>query len=96
MLVGLGLAGGSFTIVMAALARRVPPERRSWAMGIATAAGSIGQFLLAPLGQAFILAYGWQTALLLLAGIVALVPLLATAMAVDPGPSSPPARSTSA
>ena len=87
VLVGLGLAGGSFTIVIAALARRVPPERRSWAMGIATAAGSMGQFLLAPLGQAFILAYGWQTALLLLAGIVALVPVLATAMASTPGPS---------
>ena len=64
-------------------------------MGIATAAGSMGQFLLAPLGQAFILAYGWQTALLLLAGIVALVPMLATAMASTPGPSLP-ARSTSA
>jgi MFS family permease len=81
VLIGLGLAGGSFTIVMAALVRRVPPERRSWAMGIATSAGSLGQFLLAPLGQAFILAYGWQTALLLLAGGAALVPLLSTAMA---------------
>jgi MFS family permease len=92
VLVGLGLAGGSFTIVMAALARRVPPERRSWAMGMATAAGSMGQFLLAPLGQAFIVAYGWQTALLLLAGIVALVPLLATAMASTPGSSGAPAE----
>jgi predicted MFS family arabinose efflux permease len=85
VLIGLGLAGGSFTIVMAALARRVPAEKRSWAMGIATAAGSLGQFLLAPLGQAFILAYGWQTALLLLALGVAVVPLLATAMASGPG-----------
>jgi predicted MFS family arabinose efflux permease len=84
VLIGLGLAGGSFTIVMAALARRVPPERRSWAMGVATAAGSLGQFLMAPLGQAFILAYGWQTALLLLATGAAVVPLLATAMASSP------------
>ena len=84
VLIGLGLAGGSFTIVMAALARRVPPERRSWAMGVATAAGSLGQFLMAPLGQAFILAYGWQTALLLLAIGAAVVPLLATAMASSP------------
>jgi MFS family permease len=84
VLVGLGLSGGSFTIVMAALARRVPLERRSWAMGIATAAGSLGQFLVAPLGQAFILAYGWQTALLLLAALVAIVPALATAMASGP------------
>jgi MFS family permease len=87
VLIGLGLAGGSFTIVMAALARRVPPERRSWAMGTATAAGSLGQFLMAPLGQAFILAYGWQTALLLLACGVAVVPALATAMAGGHGGS---------
>lgn len=85
VLIGLGLAGGSFTIVMAALVRRVPPEQRSWAMGIATAAGSLGQFLLAPLGQAFILAYGWQTALLLLALGAAAVPALATALKAAPG-----------
>jgi predicted MFS family arabinose efflux permease len=84
VLIGIGLAGGSFTIVMAALARRVPPERRSWAMGIATAAGSLGQFVMAPLGQAFILVYGWQTALLILAAGAAIVPLLATAMVSSP------------
>jgi hypothetical protein len=44
VLVGLGLAGGSFTIVIAAFARLVPEDRRSWAMGLATAAGSMGQF----------------------------------------------------
>ena len=58
VLVGLGLAGGSFTIVIAAFARLVPEDRRSWAMGLATAAGSMGQFLFAPLGQGFISAYG--------------------------------------
>ncbi|MEK0084571.1 MFS transporter [Benzoatithermus flavus] len=84
VLIGLGLAGASFTIVIAALARRVPPEQRSWATGIATASGSLGQFLMAPLGQAFILAYGWQTALFLLAAGVVVVPLLATAMASGP------------
>ena len=84
VLIGLGLAGASFTIVIAALARRVPPERRSWVFGIATAAGSLGQFLMAPLGQAFIVAYGWQTALLLLAAFVAIVPALATALAGGP------------
>jgi MFS family permease len=80
VLVGLGLAGGSFTIVIAAFARLVPEERRSWAMGLATAAGSMGQFLFAPLGQGFISAYGAATALLLLSGFVALVPILAGAL----------------
>jgi MFS family permease len=54
VLVGLGVAGGSFTIVIAAFARLVEPSKRSWAMGLATAAGSMGQFLFAPLGQGFI------------------------------------------
>jgi MFS family permease len=79
-LIGLGLSGGSFTIVIAAFARLVQPERRSWAMGLATAAGSMGQFLFAPLGQGFISAYGPATALLLLSGFVALVPLLAASL----------------
>jgi MFS family permease len=80
VLVGIGLAGGSFTIVIAAFARLVPEDRRSWAMGLATAAGSMGQFLFAPLGQAFISRYGPATALLLLAGCVAVVPVLAGAL----------------
>ena len=62
--------------VRAARARR----QRSWAMGLATAAGSMGQFLFAPLGQGFIAAYGAATALLLLSGFVALVPLLAVSL----------------
>jgi predicted MFS family arabinose efflux permease len=80
VLIGLGLSGASFAIVLAAFARLVPPEHRSWALGIGTAAGSLGQFLFAPLGQAFISEYGPVTALLLLSTFVALVPLLALAL----------------
>jgi MFS family permease len=85
MLVGLGLAGGSFTVVIAALGRLVSEERRSWAMGLATAAGSFGQFVFAPLGQGFISSYGWQTALVILAACTVAVPLLATALRGDRG-----------
>jgi predicted MFS family arabinose efflux permease len=80
VLVGIGLSGGSFTIVIAALGRLMPPDRRSWAMGMATAAGSLGQFAFAPLGQAFISGYGWTTALVMLAAIAAIVPVLAAAL----------------
>src|SRR5687768_7585858 len=73
LLVGVGVATASFSIVMAAFGRLVPPEKRSWAFGIATAAGSLGQFIFAPLGQGFIAAFGWQTALLLLASMVLLI-----------------------
>ncbi|MDQ3251117.1 MAG: MFS transporter [Rubrobacter sp.] len=80
VLVGLGLSGASFTIVIAALGRLVPAERSSQAMGLATAAGSLGQFIFAPLGQAFLADYGWQAALLLLAGSMVIVPALAVAL----------------
>lgn len=77
LLVGVGVAFSSFSIVMAALGRIVPPERRSWAFGIATASGSMGQFIFAPLGAALISAYGWQNALVALAGLSLLIILFA-------------------
>jgi predicted MFS family arabinose efflux permease len=74
VLVGLGLSGTGFGVVLAAVGRSVPAERRSVALGITTAVGSLGQFLLPPIGQAFLSAYGWQTTLALLAlGSIAMV-----------------------
>jgi MFS family permease len=81
LLVGFGMGGASYITVLAALGKIVPPERRSWALGLGTAAGSLGQFLIVPLGQAFIAAYGWEITALLLAGLAATVPLLASAFA---------------
>ena len=77
IMVGVGIAFSSFSIVMAALGRIVPPDRRSWAFGIATASGSLGQFIFAPLGAALITAYGWQNALLVLAALSLLIMLFA-------------------
>ena len=55
----------------------MPPEKRSWAFGIATASGSLGQFIFAPLGGALISAYGWYNALLFLAASTLLIILFA-------------------
>ncbi len=77
VLMGLGIAMTSFSLIMAAFGRVVPPEKRSWSFGVATAASSLGQFIFAPLGQAFIAGYGWQTALLLLASTLGLILVLA-------------------
>jgi predicted MFS family arabinose efflux permease len=85
LLMGLGIATTSFAIVMAAFARLVPPEKRSWAFGIATAASSMGQFVFAPIGHAFIAAYGWQAALLLMAGICLLMILFALPLGASKG-----------
>ena len=54
LLAGLGIAGSSFAIVLAAFGRIMPPERRSQALGLGTAAGSMGQFLLVPVSQVFL------------------------------------------
>jgi predicted MFS family arabinose efflux permease len=67
LLVGTGVAMSSFGIVMAALGRVVPPEKRSWAFGLATASSSLGQFLFSYPAGAMITAYGWHNALLVLA-----------------------------
>lgn len=83
VLVGLGLAGASFSLIVAVLGRKVPAEKRSWAMGLATASGSMGQFLFAPLGQSFISTWGWETAMLLLASSLAMVPLLSYVLRGD-------------
>lgn len=77
LLVGLGVASGSFGIVLAAFARNVSAERRSFVFGLGTAAGSAGMFLFAPLGQGLILAYGWFDALIFMAAMMLVMPLLA-------------------
>ncbi len=77
VLVGLGVAAGSFGIVLSAFARNVAPEQRSLAFGIGTAAGSAGMFLFAPLSQGLISAFGWSDSLVYLGLMMLIVPLLA-------------------
>jgi MFS family permease len=85
ILVGLGGAAASFAVVMAAVGRMVSEERRSWALGLIVASSSLGMFIYAPMGQAFILAFGWATALLLVASSVLLVIPLALPYRADRG-----------
>jgi len=63
LLVGAGIAGTSFGIVLPAFTRAVPEDRRGWALGLGTAAGSFGQFLIVPLMQELIEIVGWLRAL---------------------------------
>lgn len=77
ILVGLGVAAGSFSIVMAAFARNVSAENRSIVFGLGTAAGSAGMFLFAPISQAMIATYGWSDTLVYMAIAMLVIPLLA-------------------
>lgn len=73
LLVGTGIAFSSFGIVMAALGRIVPPAKRSWAFGLATASGSLGQFIFSPLAGALLAAYDWKTVLVIIASSCLLI-----------------------
>jgi MFS family permease len=77
LLIGLGLSGTSFSVILGAIGRAVPVEKRSMAMGIASAAGSFGQFAMLPGTLGLIGWLGWSSALLVLGLLVALIVPLA-------------------
>lgn len=84
-LVGVAVSATGFPLVLAAVARVAPEEKRSAWLGIASAGGSIGQFLLLPGAQFFIAQLGWVGALLVLGALSALIVPLAAALAGKPG-----------
>jgi MFS family permease len=70
VLIGFGLSGCSFNLVLAAFGKLLPPEKRPMALGFGTAAGSFGQFLFSPLAVGLIDGAGWKMALLVFAGLI--------------------------
>jgi MFS family permease len=88
VLVGFGLSGCSFNLVITSIAKVVPDSWRSMVFGAGTAAGSFGQFLFSPLGVGLIDAYGWQTALEIFAGLLLLIIPLTLLMARPRGASA--------
>ncbi len=81
--IGMGIAGTGFGVVLPAMARLVSPEKRALALGLGTAAGSAGQFLLIPVARSFIESYGWQVALIIMAGGALMMILFAAPFAGD-------------
>ena len=67
ILIGMGISGTGLGVILPAMARMVAPEKRALALGVGTAAGSAGQFLFIPVAREFLVAYGWQVALILMA-----------------------------
>jgi predicted MFS family arabinose efflux permease len=95
LLIGMAQAGTTYAVVYGVIGRNVAPERRSWAMGVAAAAGSFGQFMMVPVESALIGSIGWQMALFALgAAALAIIPLSlglrepASATASQPGQQS--------
>ncbi len=81
LLIGFGLSGCSFNLVLSAFGKLLPPEWRGIALGAGTAAGSFGQFLFAPIGVALIDNFGWQPALTVFAALMLLAIPLSLALA---------------
>lgn len=76
VLIGAAQAGTTYAVIYGVLGRQIAPERRSWAMGVAAAAGSFGQFLMVPVEGWLIAGLGWQQALLVLSmAVLLIVPL---------------------
>lgn len=92
-LIGLALSGSTFATVLAVIGRVTPPEKRSTALGIATAAGSFGQFAILPITQLMISNVDWHFALLGLAAISALIVPLALFTGGKAAPHAGPQQS---
>jgi MFS family permease len=72
VLVGFGIAGTGFGVVLAVVGRAASPENRSVALGIATAAGSAGQVFGAPVAEILLQSYPWQTVFMIFAAVILL------------------------
>jgi MFS family permease len=88
VLIGFGLSGCSFNLVLSAFSKLLPPEQRGLALGAGTAAGSFGQFLFAPFGVAMIDNFGWQTALMVFAALMLLILPCSLALRTPPAISA--------
>jgi len=73
VIIGTAQAGTTYAVIYGVIGRNVPAERRSWAMGVAAAAGSFGQFLMVPVEGLLISQMGWQSALMILAAAALLI-----------------------
>jgi MFS family permease len=80
LLVGMGLACTGFSPVFGVVGRAFSPAKRTLALGVASSAGSFGQFLMLPYGQTLITHMGWQTALMICAATLLLILPLSTAL----------------
>jgi MFS family permease len=76
LLLGMAQSGTTYAVIYGVISRNVDPSKRSWAMGVAAAAGSFGQFLMVPVENWLISAWGWQNALFILGCLaLAIAPL---------------------
>lgn len=73
LIIGLALSATSFSVLLSAVGRAAPPEKRGMAMGIASAAGSFGQFIMLPTTLLLLKHFGWSASLIISAILIAFI-----------------------
>ena len=92
VLIGAAQAGTTYAVIYGVIGRNISAEKRSWAMGVAAAAGSFGQFLMVPTEGFLISSLGWQEALLALSAAVLLIVPLAYGLREKTTPGAAPVK----
>jgi MFS family permease len=92
VLIGAAQAGTTYAVIYGVIGRNISAEKRSWAMGVAAAAGSFGQFLMVPTEGFLISSLGWQQALLALSAAVLLIVPLAFGLREKTTPGAAPVK----
>ena len=87
LVIGAAQAGTTYAVVYGVIGRNVPAHKRTWAMGVAAAAGSFGQFLMVPTEGWLISRFGWQEALFMLAAACLIIVPLARGLRERMGPA---------
>ena len=88
VLIGMAQAGTTYAVIYGVIGRNVAPEKRSWAMGVAAAAGSFGQFLMVPVENWLIAGFGWQESLFILGCLALAIMPLAYGLKEGPAPAA--------
>jgi predicted MFS family arabinose efflux permease len=91
-LIGIGIAGTGFGVLIGVVARASPPEKRSERVGIVAAAGSLGTAFIAPLGQFLSSGFGWKSAVVGFAFIAGVAALLSLLIREEPVAAAAPGR----
>jgi len=80
LMIGLAQSASALAVVLGAVGRMMPAEKRTFGLGIITAAGAAGQFTVVPVGQVFLTQYGWATSLVLLAAMAVVIVVVSPVM----------------
>jgi predicted MFS family arabinose efflux permease len=86
LVAGVGQSGTAFAVILATIGRAAPREKQSFALGLGSSAGSIGMFVLVPATSALLDLLDWRSAMLILAGLLGAIPLLAFRFKEDANP----------